>query len=117
MMFERHRSDTVDEMGSESDQPAGLDVQLEWPGEPEGRPMAPRRPAAAGVANAEPGEEGRTPAARSPVSADVFTTFDELRDREGRLARDMQDLRGESHALEREMEELHKVTEELRHAV
>ncbi|HEY3703327.1 MAG TPA: hypothetical protein VGL32_13780, partial [Acidimicrobiales bacterium] len=102
-------------MGSEPDQAAGLDGHLEWPGEPEGRPMAPRRPAAA---NAEGGEEGRTAgAARSPLSADVFTTFDELRDREGRLARDMHDLRGESHALEREMEELHKVTEELRHAV
>jgi hypothetical protein len=117
MMVERFRSDTFAEMGSEPDQAAGLDGHLDWPGEPEGRPMAPRRPAAAGVGSAEAGEESRTAAARSPLSADVFTTFDELRDREGRLARDMQDLRGESHALEQEMEELHKVTEELRHAV
>ncbi len=118
MMVERFQSDTFRDMDSEADQPAGLDVQLEWPGEPDGGPMAPRRSAAAGAITPEAGQVDRTAAAaRSPLSADVFTTFDELRDREGRLARDMQDLRRESHALEREMEELHKVTEELRHAV
>jgi cell division protein FtsB len=113
MMVDRYQPDTVNGMGSEPDQAAGLDGQLDWPGVAQGGPMPPRRPG-----GAEGAEEGRPAGAtRSPLSADVFTTFDELRDREGRLARDMQDLRQESHALEREMEELHTVTQELRHAV
>src|SRR2546423_12058809 len=88
MMVDRFQSDTVADMGSEPDQPAGLDVQLEWPGEPEGRPTAARRSAVAGAAAAEAGEGSRAAgAAPGPLFPDVFTALHALRGREGRPAR------------------------------